>query len=284
MALRIITDSGSDIQQFECKEKGIDSIPLSISFGDEAFLDGFDLSFDEFYRRLLLRDVTPITSQPAPGLFLEHFLKAKESGDEVLAILLSGGLSGTVQSAEIAREMADYAKIEIVDSLSAVTGQRMLVDTAIAMRDEGKGASEIAQALNQLKSRVKIVAAVDTLEYLYRGGRLSRAQTIIGNLVNLKPIIGLNEEGKVFVRDKCMGRAKAMNRILETLSAMPPDPEYPIYMVYSCVSANALELKKLLQPAYPEAVSDRHFYNVGPTIGTHAGDGAFGITYIAEKG
>jgi DegV family protein with EDD domain len=211
---------------------------------------------------------------------LEHFIAAKESGDELVAILLSSGLSGTVQSAIMAKEIAEYDGIHIVDSLTAVTGLRMIVDIACEMRDRDAQSAEIIEMAEGIKSRVRIIAVVDTLEYLHKGGRLTKAQAMIGELANLKILIYISKEGKVTLLDKCIGRERASRKLLGYFEADERDEDYPIYFPYSRYAENCKKLFGTVQARYPD--TKEQFFNLGPTIGTHIGENAFGLTYILK--
>ena len=278
----LLTDSAADYENEELVAKDILRVPLTISFGQESFLDGVNLSKDEFYERLLSRQVFPVTSQPSPESFLPHFLKAKEEGNALVAILLSSGLSGTVQSANIAKEMADYQQIYVVDSLSSVTGLRLLVDVANQMRHQGYEAPAIVEEIERLKRRIKIVAMVDTLEYLHCGGRLTKKQAKIGEIMNLKIIFGIDSNGKLEVYDKCLGKTRACKSILKTLEEEPFDEQYPVYIPYSHDKTACDYLVEMARQQWPQIGND-HFYNIGPTIGTHVGDCAFGFSYIRKQ-
>lgn len=280
MATILMTDSSADFEQAELMEKNILSVPLAVNFGEESYLDGVELSKEAFYQKLLAGKQFPFTSQPAPEAFLQHFLAAKERGDSVVAILLSGGLSGTLQSAVIAKEMAAYEEIYIVDSRVAITGLRQLLDTAGELREQNVPAKEIAARVEALKARIRIVAVVDTLEYLHRGGRLTKTQARIGEMVNLKPVLSLNPEGKIFVLDKALGAGRARKALLKQAAAMNADPAYPVLLAYTHDPENALKLGELAKAHFPTL--NQNPYNIGPTIGTHLGDKAYAITFVCK--
>jgi len=279
MAITLITDSAADFELHELKEKNIISVPMTITFGGQAYHDGVDLSKAEFYSKLSDGGY-PSTAQPSPLDFLKHFKKAMEAGDSVVAILLSSSLSGTVQSANIAKNMLGYDDIYIIDSLSAVTGQRMLVDIANQMRANGDSARAIAEKIEELKHRLKIIAIVDTLRYLYKGGRLSKAQAMIGNIAHLKPIISVYLDGKVTLAEKCIGTGRAMKKLISIFEGDCIDYDYPVYFPYSYDISNCSKLFNGVKDRHPEI--GENFYNLGPTIGTHIGENAFGFTYILE--
>ena len=152
--IHILVDSAADFSKKEIEEKGIHLVPLQVSFQEEQYLDGVNLERDEFYEKLVHGKAFPKTSQPSPQEFLDVFEEVKEKGDEIICILLSSALSGTYQSAQLARSMADYDKIYIVDSLSAVVAIRMLCDTALDMAEHGHSAQEIVEELEELKGKI----------------------------------------------------------------------------------------------------------------------------------
>jgi DegV family protein with EDD domain len=280
MAIKILTDSSADYEKHELLEKKVLMVPLTVNFEHESFSDGVDISKEEFYIKLENGEY-PSSAQPSPEAFLGHFSAAKEAGDELVAILLSSGLSGTVQSAVMAKDMVEYDGIHIIDSLTVVSGLRMLVDIACEMRSNGSTAADIAQMAEELKSRVRIIAIVDTLEYLHKGGRLTKAQAMIGEMANLKILIYIDEEGKVHLLDKCIGRERAVRKLLGYFAADERDPNYPIYFPYSRNAENCKKLFGTVKGRYPD--TQELFYNLGPTIGTHIGENAFGLTYILQQ-
>ena len=282
MAIQIITDSGADYTTEELERRKIRRISMAVTFGDEAYLDGVDLSKEEFYDMLLEGKHFPKTSQPAPGAFLECFEEAKAAGDTVIAVLISGALSGTIQSATLAKDMAEYDKIYIVDSLSATLGMRLLVDTAAAMREKGATAEEIVAELEALKHRIRLFAGLDTLEYLYKGGRISKAAASIGNLANLKPLVTLTEEGTVSLCGKQIGMRRVYKAIAKLLEEHQPDRNFPVYYLYAYDKKNCAGFLHTLEKSGFD-VSGPKIRGIGPTIGTHIGPGAFGIVYVEEK-
>ena len=172
--IRIVVDSSSDYQMSEIREKNLDLVTIAITIGEKQYVDGVDLERNQFYEILEKTGEFPKTSQPSPQQFLDIFLDAKEKGDEVVCIALSSALSGTYQSAVLAKDMAEYEPIYIVDSKTATCNIKVLADYARKLADDGRTAEAIAEQIEAIKSQVKVVAALDTLEYLSRGGRLSR--------------------------------------------------------------------------------------------------------------
>lgn len=278
MALRIITDSSSDLMPAAAAAMGVSVIPLAVQLGGEAYWDGQTIDRGTFYAALKSSSQLPTTSQPTPDAFLQQFQQAKDAGDQVVAVLLSSALSGTVQSAMIAKELCQYDSIYIVDSRSATAGMQLLLQQACLMRDSGRSAPEIAAALDELKQRIRIFAVVDTLEYLRRGGRLSDLAANIGTVTRLKPTITVRD-GAVAVVGKSFGSAAAMKHLLKLLREHPADERYPVHLVFTDDAAATEPLAARLaelgwlpgQPLYS---------GVGPAIGTHVGPGAFGAAYI----
>lgn len=281
MAIRIITDSASDLPADKAKLRRVTKIPMSIHFGPASYFDGETLSCDVFYQLLTAGQHHPTTSQPTPEAFLQVFSAARDAGDSVVCILLSSELSGTYQSAFIARQMCEYDEIYLVDSLSATGGMQILINYACKLRDSGLDAAGIAAELERLKERIRIFAVVDTLEYLRKGGRLSAAQAAIGTVSRLKPIIAVRE-GKVAVASKAFGIGAATKSLLKLLAANPVDDVFPSYFLYSSTPEKKEELIPLLrqQNLLPSRLHD---CQIGATIGTHVGPGAFGFAYITRN-
>lgn len=225
--IRIIVDSSSDYQLEELKQKNMELVPISVTIGEHSYLDGIDLNRDAFYKMLTETSDFPKTAQPSTQAFLDIFLDAKEKGDDCICILLSSGLSGTCQGACIARDMADYDNIYIIDSLAAICLIQVLAERACALRDQGYAAKDIVAEVEKLKSRVKVAAALDTLEYLYRGGRLSKTAATIGELANLKPMITITEEGTIGIIGKAIGRNKAITSLIKHVKENELDNQDP---------------------------------------------------------
>ncbi len=275
--IRIVVDSGADYRPEERAKKGLELVPLKVAFGEESFLDGVDLTREAFFDRLTKGKKFPVTSQPSPVDYLRIFEDAKEKGDTVICVTIASALSGTFQSAAIARQMAEYANIYLVDSKSATVGIQLLVDEALRMRDAGGDAGEIVEAMERLRSRICVYFVVDTLEYLYRGGRLSKKGALAGRLVNMKPVLTLNPKGEVTVADLCLGRGRALAAAAGHLLKNPPDPDFPVYSIYSCGLKNCEKLEaRLLDMEIP--IESRK--QISAAIGAHTGPGAAGAVYI----
>ncbi|HKL79420.1 MAG TPA: DegV family protein [Mobilitalea sp.] len=280
MGIRIITDSTSDISTEEAKKLGITLVPLKVIFGDKEYKEGVEISIGEFYEKLVKADKIPTTSQPAPDDFLQYFMQAKEAGDSIIVMVIAGKLSGTLQSATIAKDMADYSEIYIIDSNTTTSGLRILVEHAVKMKNEGKSVSEIYAVINQLKERIVLLAIVDTLEFLCKGGRLSKSSAILGSLLNFKPIINV-KDGVIGVVGKERGTNKAIVKVMETIDEFGKiDHNYPFDLGYTAEDSKCILLKEKLVERY--SIQDMKMYPVGCVIGTHAGPGACVITYVKE--
>ena len=277
--IRILVDSSADFTTEELKERNLELISIAINIGEKSYRDGIDITRDELYDLLNNGEEFPKTSQPSPQDFYEVFEDAKEKGDSVICITISSGLSGTYQSAALAKSMADYSEIHLVDSLSATHLIRVLADQACKMRDEGACALDIVNALEELKPRVKVLAAVDTLEYLHKGGRLDKASAIVGELANLKPIITLTKDGIITVIGKCLGRNKALASLTKSLSEKEIDNAFPVYSLYAFGSENTEKLEAKLETI---GIRCNQRLQIGATIGCHVGPGAFGIVYVEK--
>ena len=202
--IKILLDTSSDYTVEEVQAKGMDLVPLHITLGEADYRDAYDLSKDKFYELLTSNEEFPKTSQPTPQDFVDVFEEAEKNNDELICILLSSRISGTFQSATLAKSIVDYDKIHLIDSLSATHGIRLLAEHAQNLVNEGKTAEEIVAELEVLKTKIKILAVVDTLEYLCKGGRVSRTTAAIGEMAKVKPMITV-AEGEVAVIGKSLG-------------------------------------------------------------------------------
>lgn len=278
MAIRIITDSAADFDPAVAKRRRIDIVPMTIQFGAATFVSGKTITNGIFYQLLREGKENPSTSQPTPAAFLRLFEEAKAAGDQVVAILLSGELSGTLQSASIAKGLCEYEPIYIVDSRSATAGIQILVNYACKLRDSGLPAASIAKEVERQKDKIRIFAVIDTLEYLRRGGRLSGFQAGLGAVTKLKPTIAVRD-GAVGIVGKSFGMAAAVKHLAKMLEEHPIDDDFPSYFLYSDSKAvEALLLPRLKeQGRLPLRL---HYCGIGPAIGTHIGPGALGMAYM----
>lgn len=276
--IRFLVDTSSDYTVDEVKEKGMELVPLHITLGEADYRDAYDLTKDGFYELLTSSEEVPKTSQPSPQDFVEAFEEAEEKGDDLICILLSSKLSGTFQSAVLSKDIVEYDKIHLVDSLGATHMIRLMADYGQELAKEGKTAEEIVAALNEMKSKIKVLAVVDTLEYLCKGGRVSRAAAAIGEMAKVKPMITVSE-GEVGVIGKSLGKNKAIGSLLKALGECEVDERFPMYSVSSVGTENCDAFEKRLTA---EGYEFKERVQIGATIGTHVGPGAFGVIFVTK--
>ena len=280
--VRIITDSAADFEPAELEKLNITCIPLNVRFGEEDYQENINLSKAKFYELLLFSSELPKTSQPSPQILLDLFEAAKEAGDEAVYITISSGISGTYQTACMTRDMSEYDGAYVLDSRNATGGQRQLVEYACKLRDQGCTAAEIVEQVGALRDRVVLYACIDTLEYLYKGGRISQTAYTLGSLAQIKPIIRVDEQGGIAVPSKAMGMRKGMDLLCKRVQAQIPDPEFPLYVMFTNNRSVAETLASRLRPLGYE-IPDGHIIGVGAAIGAHVGPDACGIVYIEKK-
>ena len=275
--IRILVDSASDVAYNN--SENIYVVPLSVTINDKTYLDGVQLGHDEFYEMLTSTEAFPKSSQPSPQSFAEAFEQAKEKEEELICILLSSGVSGTYQSACLAKNIVGYDNIHIIDSLTGSYGVYLLVQEAQKLIEQGYSAKEIAEKIEELKERVMVYLSVDTLEYLYRGGRLSKTSALIGGVAKIKPVIYVTKEGTIGVFNKQIGISRAVNALVDVAKNNPADTEYSFYTICTAGTNNVEMLENRLAEA---SVSVTQRIQMGPVVGTHAGPEAFGIIYIRK--
>lgn len=284
MAIRIITDSGSDIKQETAKKWGIQVLPLTVRFGYEEYLDDITLTADQLYTRMIRTGEIPKTSQVPPYDFEKAFEEAVEAGDTVICITCSSGLSGCYQSACIAAEKFGD-KVDVVDSLNVCASQYVLVRYAEGLVRMGKSREEIVHRLERDKRRLHVIALVDTLEYVQKGGRISKAKALAGNLLHIKPIITADEEGKVRIIGKARGTRKGFKLFSDLVRETGGiDFGLPICMAYAGVSdANMLEYMEKEREIFEGKEDIIHQMQFGATVGTYSGPGAFAIGFFHRR-
>ncbi len=275
--IKIMVDSGSD-----CHDSSRYNyfMPMTVRFGEQEYRDGVDLDSDTFYSLLAQMHEFPSTSQPSPDDFVKVFKKVKESGDELLYFAISSGVSGTYQGARIAQSMVEYDKIYVIDTLAVTHMIGVLIDYAHRLIEDGLTAREIAQRCEELKSRVRVYAGVDTLEYLKKGGRLSGASATIGTLANIKPIVTATAQGTVQAVGKAIGVPRAIRYILDKIEADTVDNTFPVISLYTSGEENC---RLLEEQALLSGITLAARKQIGPTIGTHVGPGVYGLLYVVKE-
>lgn len=280
--VRIITDSAADFEPQELEKMQVTCINIRVSFGDTEYLENETLSKTQFYNLLETESESPKTAQPSPYTYECAFKEAMEAGDEAIIITLSSAISGTYQTVRMILEDIGFEKGYLIDSLNATGGQRILVEEAVRLRDEGKSAVEIRDAILALRERIVLYACVDTLEYLHRGGRISGAAYAVGSLANIKPIIRVSEQGTIEVPGKMIGMRKGMHYLMGKLTEIPRDENAPFYVMYTHNRKNGEILAQELGKK-GITVSDNHIINVGAAIGAHVGPNACGLVYVKAQ-
>jgi len=276
--IRIITDSAADFEPREIENLNITCIPLTVTFADVDYQENVNLSKDQFYDLLLNSGHHPKTSQPSPQVLMDLFEQAHESGDEAIYITISSGISGTYQNAVMTRNLLGYDTCHVVDSLNATGGQRLIVEYAVRLRDQGKTAAEIIAGIEDIRSRIVLFACIDTLEYLYKGGRISQTVYKLGTMANIKPIITVERDGGIGVPAKAMGMRKGMDLLSKKLDTIARDEDFPLYAMFT----NNRSVAQTLAQKLP-GVEDDRIIQVGAAIGTHVGPDACGLVYVAAK-
>jgi len=272
--VRIVTDSTADLPDELYQRFGIHRVPLKVLFGQEIFLDGIDITIDEFYNRLRRGDMAT-TSQPAPGEFARTFEELSSDSSQVICLTLSSMLSGTFQSAVLARNMVK-GEIEVIDTQSASWGVGFMAMAAARAAAEGKSKNEIINLVLALRSKIRILFLVDSLEHLERGGRIGKAQAFLGSLLNIKPVLSV-KEGIVFPHEKVRGKNKGLERIVQIALQDTNGAE----AVCAVVGGADPEARKSLYEKVKTRLNCREIWqgDVGPVIGCHAGPGVSGIVY-----
>lgn len=278
MSVRIIVDSTADLIP-ELKNR-VTVVPLTVHFGEQEYIDGVTITPEEFYKKLAGAKELPSTSQATPYAFNEAFEEAVEAGDTVVAVILSSGLSGTYQSAVIGA--AEFpGKVFVVDSRNVAIAAGVLVEYAFRLLDGGMDARQVAAELTAARERVHLMAVVDTLEYLQRGGRVSKAVAIAGGMLAIKPIISMNAEGKLEMAGKARGNKAANAAMNKKATELNIDFSMPVLVGYTGTS-DALMQKYLLESA---EFFEGHSYNtslVSAVVGTHAGPNAVAIAFFSK--
>ena len=277
MKTRIIVDSTADLAP-EIKER-VHIVPLTVHFGEKEYIDGVTIDHKTFYEKLIESDVLPTTSQATPDAFMKEFEKAKEACEGAVVITLASKFSGTCQSAMIAA--AEFENIYIVDSASAAMGSGILVELALRLVDEGKTAEEIAKALEEEKKKIVVVALVDTLEYLKKGGRISKAVAFAGGVLNIKPVLSVID-GEINMLGKARGSKMGNNLLVQEIDkAGGIDFNKPVLLGYSGIS-DALLLKYIeaSRHIWEGNLKEVRYTSVGSVIGTHVGPGAVVVAFF----
>ena len=280
MAVRIIVDSACDLIPEQIKKYQLDVLPIKTIFGEEEFLDGVTMSHEEFFEKLVESEELPTTSQVTPIEYEEKYEEVKQAGDTAVVITISSKLSGCYQSANIALDGYEDI-ITVVDSNNVCIGQQILTMLAVQLRDAGKSAKEIAEELEQQKGRIRLIALLDTLEYLKKGGRISGAAAAVGAVLSIKPVIAI-EDGEVVVLGKARGSKNGNNMIKQLIQKEGGiNFDMPYTLAYSGLSDDLL--KKYIKDStelYDGHGDELPISTIGCAIGTHVGPGAIAAAFF----
>lgn len=274
--IRILTDSGSDI----CAPfpENLTVIPLTIHFGPEEYRDGETIDHKTFYEKLTSGSALPTTSLIPPGEFEQAYKKAQDAGETVIAIVLSSKLSGTYQSAALAAEGFDH--VYVVDSLNATLGEQILVKYALQLVERGMSAADIAAELERAKSHVNLMGLPDTLEYLHRGGRVSKTVAVLGGALSIKPVLRL-VDGVVVMIGKARGSKNGNNYLIQEVNKSGVDFSKPLCLGYTGLSDELLQRYIAdSRQLWEGKVDTLPISTVGATIGTHVGPGAIVVAFF----
>ena len=280
MSVRIITDSASDMSPAE--HPALHVLPLSVSFGTDVYMDGVDIDHQRFYEMLVERDELPKTGQVNPYAFSQAIAEAREAGDEAVIITVGAKLSGTNQSARTALAEMPGGDVFVVDSNNVTLGERVLVEYALRLVDEGESAAQIAAAVEAVRDRVVVIGLLETLEYLVRGGRLSAAAGAVGTLLNVKPVVAA-EDGLIVQLGKARGSKNGRNLLNQKVEkAGGVDFSMPLALGYTGLSDAVL--KKYIEDSSAlwsgHTESELPVHTIGATIGTHVGPGAVAVAFF----
>ena len=280
MPVRIITDSTVDIAS---KYSSLFTVvPLTVSFGETDYVDGVTINKQEFYRKLTSAPVLPKTSQATPEAFIEVFRELQDKGEEAIVITVSSRLSGTYQSACLAAE--DFPNVRVVDSLNVSIGSGILAEYALRCSSDGMGLDELARHLSQKREKIGLVAMVDTLEYLKKGGRISGAAAFAGGVLGIKPVV-TTKDGVLTVLGKARGSKKANNLLAEQIRKDGVNFSMPLLLGYTGLSDDMLQ--QYIEDSrnlWKGHVDGLDCVQLSSVIGTHAGPGAVAVAYFKSGG
>jgi len=279
--VHIVTDSTADLPREVVEEYNITVVPLKVLFGREVFLDGVNLTAGEFFEKLAAVKELPITSQPAPAEFVEYYRPLVDQGASIISIHISSQMSGTAQSAKLAKNMLEYEDLEIIDSQTVSVPLGMMVAAAARAARAGKTKDEILELIRYIMENQRTYFMVDTLEYLQRGGRIGKAQAFLGTLLNVKPLLQI-KEGLVHPYEKVRGRKKALNRLVQVVEKEFGARKVWVYLTHG----NDPEALEKLHTKIEEKLNCREIWTsqLGPVVGTHIGPAVVGFAVCKVDG
>ena len=278
MSIRIVTDSTSDITSDLIEKYNIKMVPLIVNFEHESFLDKIELSSEKFFEKLATAQKLPTTTLVSPGAFVETFSEILMEGDQILGLFVASEFSGTIDSARMAKNMIGSDDIHIIDTKSVCLGSFALILEAIELIEQDKTIEEIVRELEKLKEKIVAVAALDTLKYLEKGGRLSKGQAVVGSLLNIKPIIAI-QEGKLTVIEKIRGKNKTIKWFDEWIEKNNYDLSDKTVLLFHGAAYDQLkQLRGVIEDKYK--IKNIIEQEAGAVIGTHSGPGVIAIGFL----
>ena len=277
--IRLVVDSTFDFSNEFISSHELDVVPLSVQFGTQSYKEKIDLTTEEFYQKMSASSELPKTSQPAPQLWLDVFEKAVETKDQLIVMTLSSGLSGTYQSACMAKELCSDATIEIIDTKNVTLGSQIQALEVLRMIEQGMAYDEIVAQARENVSKVRLFALINTLENLIKGGRLSKVEGAVGSLIAIKPFISVDEEGKLVTVSKSRGLRKGISTMVETMKQDDMDPSKSMVCGYTYLDES---MNQFLTACDDERFVPEFKTNIGAVVGTHAGTNAVGVAYFIK--
>ncbi|MDY6013121.1 DegV family protein [Clostridium sp.] len=276
--IKIITDSTVDLPKELLEKMDVEVLPVLINFGEESYLDGIEITLDEVFKKIENGDTFPTTAQIVPNRFVEAFEKYLNQGYKVLAVLMSSGMSGTYQSACLAKQMLETEDVQVVDSQTITSGLGLLVIEAAKLRDEGLKIEEIVKRLDETKKHINSSLSFDSLDNLVRGGRIPRAVSVVTGMLGIKLILEV-KDGVMALKGKVRGSKKAVKKIISDMEELGIRKDLPVIVV----NVNNDEICNALKAYLEENNIDYIEGPVGCSVGIHSGDKAVGVFFVSEK-
>ena len=277
--VKIVTDSSCDISLERCAELGVELLPITVNFGEESYRANLDITNEEFYEKLATVQELPKTAQITPAQFEKIFQLYKESGDDVVCLFISSKMSGTLQSARVAKNILGADNILLPDTLNVTFALGLLVEEAVKMRDAGMTGAEIVTKIEELIPRIRLFAMVEDLKYLKMGGRLSATSALVASILGICPIITL-KDGLVEVVGKARGKKAAFAAIRKCVEKEPISADYCVTLGHANVPENCKAFEGYMEDLLKKR--EIHVSSIGSIVGTHTGPGAVGLAYIKK--
>ncbi|MEG1483131.1 DegV family protein [Clostridium sp.] len=276
--IKIITDSTVDLPKELLRELDIDVLPVLINFGEESYLDGVEMDLNEVFKRIDEGDVFPTTAQITPNRFVEVYKKYIDEGYKVLSIIMSSGMSGTYESACLAKQMLETEDVEIIDSQTITSGLGLLVIKAANLRDQGKSIKEIATELEELKPYIRSSLSFESLDNLVRGGRLPKAVSVVTGILGIRLILEVRD-GVMALKDKVRGNKKAAKKIINDIEKLVPRKDIPVALI----NLDSDEIYNVIKEYLDD--NNINYINVpiGCSVGIHSGNKAVGVFFASEN-